>query len=67
VIQGIASFDCPEKSLKWDSRSCAPLSGVVRLHGLWILAVVCGLFAPIVGSFVCNAVLWRFLFALIVG
>src|SRR6266446_9652702 len=44
---------------------CPPLSGVVRLHGVWVLAVVCGLFAPIVGPFVGNVVLQRFLFALI--
>ena len=44
-----------------------PLSGVVRLHGVWILAVVCGLFAPIVGPFVGIVVLHRFLCALIVG
>ena len=68
VMQGIASCDCPSKSLKWDSRSCDPLSlGVVRLHGVWVLAVVCGLFALIVGPFVGNVVLQRLLFALIVG
>ena len=44
-----------------------PLSGAVCLHGLWVLAVVCGLSAPIVGPFVCNVVLQRFLFALIMG
>jgi len=44
-----------------------PLSGVVRLHGVWVLAVVCGLFAPIVGPLVGNVVLQHFLFALIVG
>ena len=43
------------------------LPGVVRLHRLWVLAVVCGLFAPIVGPFVGIVVLQRFLFALIVG
>jgi len=43
-----------------------PLSGAVCLHGLWVLAVVCGLSASIVGPFVCNVVLQRFLFALIV-
>jgi hypothetical protein len=43
------------------------LSSVVRLHGVGGLAVVCGLFAPIVGPFVCNVVPQRFLFALIVG
>jgi hypothetical protein len=32
------------------------LSGVVRLHGVWGLAVVCGLFANTVGPFVCNVV-----------
>ena len=37
------------QSILWPS-----LSGVVRLHGVWVLAVVCGLFAPIVGPFVCN-------------
>ena len=66
-MQGSASYDCPQKSLQWDSRSCAPLSGVVRLHGVWVLAVVCGLFASIVGPLVGNVVLQRFLFALIVG
>jgi hypothetical protein len=44
-----------------------PLSGAVRWHGVWVLAVVCGLFAPIVGPFGGNVVLQRFLFALIVG
>ena len=66
-MQGIASYDCPYKSLKWDSRSCGPLSGVVRLHGVGVLAVVCGLFAPIVGPFGWNVVPQCFLFALIVG
>ena len=46
---------------------CPPRAGVVRLHGVWVLTVVCGLFAPVVGPFVGNVVLWRFLFALIVG
>ena len=49
------------------SSLCPPLSGVVRLHGVWVLAVVCGLFAPIVGPLVGHVVLQRFLFALIVG
>src|SRR2546430_14178464 len=43
------------------------VSRVVRLHGLWVLAVVCGLSAPIVGPFGFNVVLRRFLFAPIVG
>jgi hypothetical protein len=44
VMQGVASCDCPSKSLKWDSRSCAPLSGVVRLPGccLWAVCTYCG-------------------------
>ena len=67
VMQGVASYDCPSKSLKWDSRSCGPLSGAVYLYGMWVLAVVCGLSAPIVGPFVSNVVPQRFLFALIVG
>ena len=46
---------------------CPPLPGVVRLHGVWVMAVVCGLFANNVGPFVGNVVLQRFLFALIVG
>src|SRR5712691_10630500 len=50
------------QSILWPS-----LSGVVRLHGVGGLAVVCGLFAPIVGPFVCNVVPQCFLFALIVG
>jgi hypothetical protein len=43
------------------------LSGVVRLHGVWVLAVVCGLFVLIVGPFGWNVVPQRFLFAFIVG
>ena len=66
-MQASASYDCPEKSLKWDSRSCGPLSGVVRLHGVWVLAIVCGLFALIVGPLGWNVVPQRFLFAFIVG
>ena len=49
------------------SSLCPPPSGVVRLHGVWGLTVVCELFAPIVGPCVGNVVLLRFLFALIVG
>jgi hypothetical protein len=67
VMQGIASYDCPSKRLKRDSRSCSPLSGVVCLHGVWVLAVVCGLFASIVGPFGGNVVPQHLLFALIVG
>ena len=67
VMQGRASYDCPSKSLKWDSRSCGPLFGVVRLHGVWVLTVVCGLLALIVGPFGGHVVLQRFLFALIVS
>src|SRR5262249_17869163 len=26
MMQGSAPYDCPQKSLKWDSRACAPLS-----------------------------------------
>ena len=67
MIQGSTSSNCPEKRLQWDSRACGPLSGAVWLHGVWVLAVVCGLSAPIVGPFVGNVVLQRFLFARIVG
>jgi hypothetical protein len=66
-MQGSASDDCLSKSLKWDSQSCGPLSGAVYLHGVWVLAVVCGLFAPIVGPFGDNVVSQHLLFALIVG
>ena len=35
VMQGIASYDCPYKSLKWDSRSCGPLSLVSSVCTEW--------------------------------
>src|SRR5882672_4581738 len=35
VMQGSASYDCPEKSLKWDSRSCGPLSLVSSVCTEW--------------------------------
>jgi hypothetical protein len=72
-----ASMSCDDRRFPTPlSLSCAqmgqwirqtPVSGVVRLHRLWVLADVCGLSASIVGLLVFNVVLWHFLFVPIVG